>query len=216
MALARALAPRPEVLLLDEPLSALDYKLRKEMQSELKRLQAETGITFIFVTHDQEEALTMSDRVAVMSLGKILQVGSPREIYSAPADRFVASFIGDNNFLEATTIETHAKTVRVQLTAGGVLDVQLPTGTVPDQTMTVIVRPENASLGPPATGQLTGVVEGIVYFGADTHIYVKLPDGTPFLIRQQNATTVELSIGPGQQVFVKIAAGTARLLKNAA
>lgn len=90
VALARALAPQPKVLLLDEPLSALDYKLRKEMQLELKRMQHETGITFIFVTHDQEEALTMSDRIAVMSKGQVLQVGSPRDIYDAPSDRFVA------------------------------------------------------------------------------------------------------------------------------
>jgi spermidine/putrescine transport system ATP-binding protein len=99
VALARALAPQPKVLLLDEPLSALDYKLRKEMQIELKRLQNETGITFIFVTHDQEEALTMSDRIAVMSAGRILQVGGPRDIYDKPAERFVADFIGETNFL---------------------------------------------------------------------------------------------------------------------
>ena len=101
VALARALAPKPQVLLLDEPLSALDLKLRKQMQLELKRLQSETGITFVFVTHDQEEALTMSDRVAVMSAGKVLQVGSPREIYHHPENRFVANFIGDSNFLSA-------------------------------------------------------------------------------------------------------------------
>ena len=100
MALARALAPRPKVLLLDEPLSALDFKLRKDMQIELKRLQHETGITFIFVTHDQEEALTMSDRIAVMSKGRILQIGTPRDIYDRPAERFVANFIGETNFLE--------------------------------------------------------------------------------------------------------------------
>ena len=100
VALARALAPRPRVLLLDEPLSALDLKLRKEMQIELKRLQHETGITFVFVTHDQEEALTMSDRIAVMSEGRILQIGAPREIYDHPAERFVASFIGETNFLD--------------------------------------------------------------------------------------------------------------------
>jgi spermidine/putrescine transport system ATP-binding protein len=104
VALARALAPQPKVLLLDEPLSALDYKLRKEMQIELKRLQHETGITFIFVTHDQEEALTMSDRIAVMSAGKILQVGSPARHLRPPADRFVADFIGETNFLKGEVI----------------------------------------------------------------------------------------------------------------
>lgn len=100
IALARALASRPKVLLLDESLSALDLKLRKEMQIELKRLQHETGITFIFVTHDQEEALTMSDRIAVMSKGKVLQVGTPSDIYEAPLNRAVADFIGETNFLE--------------------------------------------------------------------------------------------------------------------
>ncbi len=111
VALARALAPHPRVLLLDEPLSALDYKLRKDMQIELKRLQHETGITFIFVTHDQEEALTMSDRVAVMNEGNILQIGAPHEIYDHPSERFVADFIGDTNFLPADIVERHAGSV---------------------------------------------------------------------------------------------------------
>ncbi|HSH41568.1 MAG TPA: spermidine/putrescine ABC transporter ATP-binding protein, partial [Arenicellales bacterium] len=105
VALARALANHPKVLLLDEPLSALDLKLRKEMQLELKRLQSETGITFIFVTHDQEEALTMSDRLAVMDDGRLLQVGTPGEIYEHPATRFVADFIGDTNFLPAERVD---------------------------------------------------------------------------------------------------------------
>ncbi len=101
VALARALAPKPRILLLDEPLSALDMKLRKEMQVELKRLQQETGLTFIFVTHDQEEALTMSDRIAVMNGGRIQQIASPRALYDQPANRFVAGFIGETNFLSA-------------------------------------------------------------------------------------------------------------------
>ena len=102
VALARAMAPRPTVLLLDEPLSALDLKLRQAMRMELKQIQKETGITFVFVTHDQEEALTMSDRIAVMSAGEIRQVGTPREIYEAPIDRFVADFIGETNILDVT------------------------------------------------------------------------------------------------------------------
>src|SRR6185369_13515806 len=122
VALARALAPHPKVLLLDEPLSALDLKLRKEMQIELKRLQHETGITFVFVTHDQEEALTMSDRIAVMSKGRILQVGSPRDIYDRPAERFVANFIGDTNFLEGDVKSSNASKARVALLAGGEVD----------------------------------------------------------------------------------------------
>jgi len=113
VALASALAPRPKVLLLDEPLSALDLKLRKEMQLELKRLQHETGITFIFVTHDQEEALTMSDRVAVMRDGSIHQVGSPVEIYNHPSNRFVADFIGESNFIEAQLISINEQMGKV-------------------------------------------------------------------------------------------------------
>ena len=115
MALARALAPAPKVLLLDEPLAALDLKLRKSMQIELKSLQAETGITFVFVTHDQEEALTMSDRIAVMKSGKILQIGTPRDIYDRPTHRFVADFIGDINILEGTVDHTDGDLATVRL-----------------------------------------------------------------------------------------------------
>src|SRR6185436_4714985 len=128
VALARALAPHPKVLLLDEPLSALDYKLRKEMQIELKRLQHETGITFIFVTHDQEEALTMSDRIAVMSKGKILQIGSPREIYDRPSERFVANFIGETNFLEGKAGPAAKGQAKIALDAGATITAGLGEG----------------------------------------------------------------------------------------
>jgi len=115
VALARALAPNPKVLLLDEPLSALDYKLRKDMQVELKQLQRQTGITFIFVTHDQEEALTMSDRIAVMNAGEVLQLGNPKDIYQTPANHFVASFIGETNFVEVEIISSDKEIARVRL-----------------------------------------------------------------------------------------------------
>jgi len=118
VALARAMAPRPKVLLLDEPLSALDLKLRQEMRAELKQLQQDTGITFIFVTHDQEEALTMSDRIAVMSAGEVQQIGTPSEIYEYPANRFVADFIGETNLLKATVTEANRKAVICQLADG--------------------------------------------------------------------------------------------------
>ena len=117
VALARALAPSPKVLLLDEPLSALDLKLRKAMQIELKHIQRETGITFIFVTHDQEEALTMSDRIAVMSAGELQQLGAPREIYEHPRNMFVADFIGDTNLLEVSVDKI--RTVAAQCHIGG-------------------------------------------------------------------------------------------------
>ncbi len=130
VALARALAPGPKVLLLDEPLSALDYKLRKEMQIELKRMQHETGITFVFVTHDQEEALTMSDRIAVMSKGRVLQIGSPWDIYDKPADRFVADFIGETNFLTASVLGIENGLARVRLKSGAEIVATLAEGVV--------------------------------------------------------------------------------------
>jgi spermidine/putrescine transport system ATP-binding protein len=159
VALARALAPKPKVLLLDEPLSALDLKLRKEMQVELKRLQLETGITFVFVTHDQEEALTMSDRVAVMRAGRIEQMGSPRDIYTKPVNRFVAGFIGETNFIEADVKNGRA---------------MLPGGSVPlagQGRVTLAVRPEHVRLG---QGTLTATVQQTVYFGTDSHVHLKL------------------------------------------
>src|SRR5690242_7999008 len=128
VALARALAPQPKVLLLDEPLSALDYKLRKDMQIELKRLQNETGITFIFVTHDQEEALTMSDRIAVMSAGKILQVGTPRDIYDRPAESFVADFIGETNFLPGTVVSKKPGVATVKFASNATIAAGYPEG----------------------------------------------------------------------------------------
>ncbi len=140
VALARALAPEPEVLLLDEPLSALDLKLRKEMQSELKRLQTETGITFIFVTHDQEEALTMSNRIGVMSRGELLQVGTPHDIYDRPVNRFVADFIGETNFLEARVDGTE-----VRIGTGDILNVPL---NGQEGTVTLALRPEQIRLMP--------------------------------------------------------------------
>jgi spermidine/putrescine transport system ATP-binding protein len=194
-------------LLLDEPLSALDYKLRKDMQIELKRLQHETGITFIFVTHDQEEALTMSDRIAVMSKGKILQVGSPHEIYDQPSVRFVANFIGETNFLEGVV----AKKGRVKLDAGPEIDAA---GLASSGKVTVVVRPEHASLTSPSKSQLKAGVKNIVYFGTDTHFHVSLADGTDFMVRQQNSGGSAASLKLGDKVGVLIAAGTARILQD--
>ncbi len=213
VALARALAPRPRVLLLDEPLSALDLKLRKEMQVELKRLQAETGITFVFVTHDQEEALTMSDRIAVMNAGKVLQVGSPRDIYNRPAERFVAEFIGDTNFLTATVERANGAAASVRLPSGQRLDAGLPDGLSPatGDTVMLVVRPEHAQLA--IDGPLKGTVENTVYFGTDTHFYVRLDSGDPFILRNQNAAmpaglpvkgdTVAIALPPGSVQIVR-------------
>jgi spermidine/putrescine transport system ATP-binding protein len=215
VALARALAPRPKVLLLDEPLSALDYKLRKDMQIELKRLQHETGITFIFVTHDQEEALTMSDRIAVMSKGKILQIGSPRDIYERPSERFVANFIGETNLLQGTPGKRAKGGIAVTLKAGPKLNATLPDGFSPKGDVTVVVRPEHARLaGGRTAAALRGILENVVFFGTDTHFHVRLADGTPFIVRQQNAAGDMPGLQVGAAVGITIADNAARVLRD--
>jgi spermidine/putrescine transport system ATP-binding protein len=214
VALARALAPKPEVLLLDEPLSALDYKLRKDMQIELKRLQHETGITFIFVTHDQEEALTMSDRIAVMSKGHILQVGSPREIYESPKERFVANFIGETNFLKGHSRPAKSGRVEVGLAAGGKVIVPALQGVSTHGDVTVVVRPENAALSPLKSADIAGTIAHIVYFGTDTHVHVSLKDSSTFIVRKQNSSGQSLGVDVGQQVGVRFAPGAACLIRD--
>ncbi len=214
VALARALAPRPRVLLLDEPLSALDLKLRKEMQVELKRLQSETGITFVFVTHDQEEALTMSDRIAVMSSGKVLQVGNPQDIYNRPAERFVADFIGETNFLGAKVVNTAADRARVRLSSGVELNAALPEGLRPAEgdTVTVIVRPEHGYLA--QDGQIAARVDNIVYFGTDTNFHLTLESGEPFLLRRQNRVDGGSLPSRGDQVRIGLADGGAQIVRD--
>ncbi|MFK7835693.1 MAG: ABC transporter ATP-binding protein [Sulfitobacter sp.] len=206
VALARALAPRPKVLLLDEPLSALDFKLRKSMQLELKRLQTETGITFIFVTHDQEEALTMSDRIAVMSDGAIRQIGGPRDIYDHPADRFVADFIGDTNFLSADVVGD-----KLRLSSGQEIDTE---GQHAAGKVTLAVRPEHARLTTEADGLLSGELSNIVYIGTDTHFHVTLDDGTAFVMRQQNAPNVQSDLSQGARVGVHFPSAVAQVLRD--
>ncbi|MBP5856778.1 ABC transporter ATP-binding protein [Marivibrio halodurans] len=218
VALARALAPHPEVLLLDEPLSALDFKLRKEMQLELKRLQNETGITFIFVTHDQEEALTMSDRVAVMRDGNILQVGSPRDIYDRPAERFVADFIGDSNFLRAVIKDVSGGRARLALDAGMETEAELPDGMAESGAVTVVVRPEQARFldGEPGAREtvLEGRVETVVYFGTDTHYHMTLSSGERFIARIQNDDRGERAPEQGSAVRVAIPTRAVQVLKD--
>jgi spermidine/putrescine transport system ATP-binding protein len=215
VALARALAPKPKVLLLDEPLSALDFKLRKDMQIELKRLQHETGITFIFVTHDQEEALTMSDRIAVMSKGRILQVGSPRDIYDRPAERFVADFIGDTNFLEGEVRAIADGRAWVAFGGGAEVLAGVPNGAEPKGKVTVVIRPEHARLvASPGKGDLRGAIENIVYFGTDTHFHVALDGGHHFIVRRQNDRSSEENFAVGMPVGISIGADAAQMLKD--
>ena len=217
VALARALAPSPQVLLLDEPLSALDLKLRKEMQIELKRLQHETGITFIFVTHDQEEALTMSDRVAVMDQGRILQIGAPRDIYDRPAERFVANFIGDTNFLEAELLSARKGADQVKLPSGKAVAASLPDGFSGSagRKITIVVRPEHAEVvARPASGLLAGTLGNIVYFGTDTHYHVELDTGGEFIVRMQNLRGSEIGHAVGDKVGIAFKSDAVQVLKD--
>ena len=219
IALARALVNRPKVLLLDEPLGALDLKLRKAMQLELNALQHRVGITFIYVTHDQEEALTMSDRIAVMNRGRVLQTGTPEEIYEQPADRFVADFIGETNFLEGQVEEMRAG--EVEVVVDGVLTLYVPT---PPQSLpsggerggvTVAIRPEKISLhaAPPDQRAVPGVVQEVVYTGTDTRYLVQLTEKTMVTVRQQNiGIGATMVFAVGAKVYLHWQPGYARLL----
>ncbi|MBN1315932.1 MAG: ABC transporter ATP-binding protein [Anaerolineales bacterium] len=186
VALARALVNRPKVLLLDEPLGALDLKLRKAMQLELKALQHRVGITFVYVTHDQEEALTMSDRIAVMNKGKVLQIGPPEEIYDRPANRFVADFIGETNFLEGTAGEGDPMVVMVD----NELPVPAPakSGIGQGDPVVLAIRPEKIAIVADASepGLISGVIVEVVYTGTDTRYLVRITDKTIITVRQQN------------------------------
>ncbi|ETX29738.1 ABC transporter ATP-binding protein [Roseivivax isoporae] len=214
VALARALAPRPKVLLLDEPLSALDFKLRKEMQLELKRLQNETGITFVFVTHDQEEALTMSDRIAVMNAGRIRQIGVPREIYDHPADRFVADFIGDTNFLSAELTARTGDTATLRLPSGRTVEARAQGDGTPGK-VTLAVRPEHAELAPPEEGALTGTLTEVVYSGTDTHYHVALDqEAGLFVLRRQNRPDAGPAHQRGDRVGIRLGAVAGQVLRD--
>jgi spermidine/putrescine transport system ATP-binding protein len=184
IALARALVNRPEVLLLDEPLGALDLKLRKAMQLELKQLQEQVGITFIYVTHDQEEALTMSDRIAVMNRGLVLQIGTPEEIYERPTTRFVADFIGETNFLEGTVSDINGEAIDVSLDEYTTVKVHSNLSVHKGQKVGVVIRPEKISLA--STGMLEGRVLETIYIGTDTRYIIRLKDNTSITVREQN------------------------------
>ena len=183
VALARALAPKPKVLLLDEPLSALDLKLRKEMQVEMTRIRMGTETTFLFVTHDQEEALTMSDRIAVMSAGRVQQVGTPDQIYYTPATRFVADFIGEMNFLDAVAVSHRTARLKACDTS---IDVAAGTTLVPGAPCTLAIRPEFCRVtdaSADAKGQLSGHVRRRIFSGAHTTLMIELAGGQTITCR---------------------------------
>ncbi|MDP8918420.1 MAG: ABC transporter ATP-binding protein [Pseudomonadota bacterium] len=210
VALARALAPEPKVLLLDEPLSALDLKLRQAMRVELKQLQEETGITFVFVTHDQEEALTMSDRIAVMSAGRVQQVGPPREIYEAPVNRFVADFIGETNLIEVEVESVEGGMARVVLPGGHRIACPAAAGSAGRHHLSI--RPERLAIVAQG-GEIEATVERVVYLGTDLQIITRLDGGTAFDVRLQNSARVAVP-APGTRVGLHLEEGAARLLAD--
>jgi len=206
VALARALVNRPAVLLLDEPLGALDQKLRKEMQLELKSLQREVGITFIYVTHDQEEALTMSDRIAVMHKGLVLQVDEPRRIYERPTTRFVADFIGTTNFLQGVLRSVDKELAMVEVDGVGSLLAGVSPSLATGQVVTLAIRPERMSMkahaGP--ANRLSGRVHEVIFVGDDTLYYVRTENGVQVMVREQNQAPAagDPAYQPGQSVTV--------------
>lgn len=193
VAIARALVNQPKVLLLDEPLAALDLKLRKDMQNELKNIQHQTGITFIYVTHDQEEALSMSDTVVVMAHGKIQQIGTPTDIYNEPINAFVADFIGESNIVDGYMQEDY----RVKL-AGHVFDC-VDGGFEANEPVDVVIRPEDVDVVPVEKGMLSGLVTGVTFKGVHYEIIVDVK-GFKWMIQTTDfvaeGETIGLSIDP--------------------
>ncbi len=188
VAIARALVNEPQVLLLDEPLGALDLKLRKDMQQELKKIQKSTGITFIFVTHDQEEALSMSDTIVVMSEGKIQQIGTPADIYNEPVNAFVADFIGESNIIDGVMLENY--TVRFSGHTFSCLDAGFNQG----EPVDVVVRPEDVDIVPDDVGMLSGVVTSVTFMGVHNEIIVDI-DGFKWMIQTTESVDVDERIG---------------------
>ncbi len=219
VALARALVNRPAVLLLDEPLGALDLKLRKAMQLELKALNREVGATFVYVTHDQEEALTMSDRIAVMNEGRILQIGPPAEIYERPRTRFVADFIGQTNFLPGTVGEISDGIAAVAVDHAGVVYATMPDGlTLSGRTAVVVaVRPEKVRIAPkgktiPGVNQVTGTLVEMVYVGTYSQFVVELPGGLRIVAQHQNDAAAAPAVVGGSTVMLTFAVDVASVL----
>ena len=195
VAIARSLVNQPRVLLLDEPLGALDLKLRKEMQLELKRLQREMNITFVYVTHDQEEALTMSDTVVVMNKGNIQQIGSPQDIYNEPRNAFVAKFIGDSNIVDGVMHRDFL------VSFSGVDFPCVDRGFAREQSVQVVVRPEDIEVVSPVEGQLVGVVNDVIFKGVHFEMHVEC-EGREWLIHSTRACTpgetIGMRIGPNE------------------
>ncbi len=214
VALARALVNKPQVLLLDEPLGALDFKLRKEMQLELKDLQRQLGITFIFVTHDQEEALVMSDRIGVMQSGHLLQIGTPQEIYEAPNSQFVANFIGDTNFVACKIVGNTDNCAEIMIGKNVKLEAVTAETIEPGTEATLTIRPEKILVHtngdiPAGRVQFEALVTEAIFMGTDTLLTIKIDEDVHLDALHQNTTTDASSFQAGQKVTVswKVEAG---------
>jgi spermidine/putrescine transport system ATP-binding protein len=209
VALARAIINRPAVLLLDEPLGALDLKLRKGLQIELKRIQREVGITFVYVTHDQEEALTMSDRIAVMNRGVVEQVASPEEVYERPSTEFVAGFIGVSNLMPGTIRSARDGEVELQLDSGVTVRARAG-GARAGERVHAVVRPEKLQVTradlPSADSRpsVEGIVESAAYLGTATQMVVRLEDEVPIMVLVPNADEAERQSLPGAGARVRL------------
>jgi spermidine/putrescine transport system ATP-binding protein len=215
VALARALILNPAVLLLDEPLGALDAKLRKRLQIELKALQEEVGITFIYVTHDQEEALTMSDRIAVMSQGRVEQVGPPKEIYEEPATAYVADFLGVSNLMDATASGATERGSKVQLGEFALMAGQGESDTRGECKITI--RPERVDLeaqGTAGENRIPAMIERVVYVGSVLQVFVHLAPGQTIQAWQQNEGE-GATFGSGEAVTVHLPPEALRVLPDA-
>ncbi|MBX3047720.1 MAG: ABC transporter ATP-binding protein [Anaerolineales bacterium] len=229
VALARALVNRPAVLLLDEPLGALDLKLREQMQHELKQLQKRVGITFIYVTHDQEEALTMSDRIAVMSEGRVQQLGTPEDIYNYPANHFVADFIGDTNFIEGQVVSLHEKHTVLQVGREQVIAGPSKVRLAPGDKVTMVIRPEKLNIthdkgeaqpqeaplsngNSPNRALMNAKVTDEVFVGTDNRVYVALKSGPELAVLVRN---MDIDFKPGDKVRLTYDPADSRLLPAA-
>jgi iron(III) transport system ATP-binding protein len=203
VALARSLVVEPKILLLDEPLSNLDAKLRERMRVELKQLQRRTGITFVYVTHDQAEALALSDKIAVIHGGRLQQLGTPREVYSRPASRVVADFMGLVNLLPATVVATEGQRTRVRIGASWMLEVEAGVAAAPGQGVELAVRPENIRLEPPAQAgpaQPSARIAEATFLGNIADYQIALEDNT--LLRVQTHPLEQFAVGDAVAVCV--------------
>ena len=211
VALARSLARRPKMLLLDEPLAALDKKLRESTQAELMELQRRLGMTFIIVTHDQDEAMTMANRIGVMSAGRLVQVASPRELYEAPCSRWIAEFVGDINLFDGQIESRDNKRLTVSTSAAGTIVVAKPRDTIAKASVSIAIRPEKVKLSrrghaaesgsAPAINWLEGVVTDVSYLGGSTTYRLKLGSGAHLRSSVANTARIDSDVyGVGQHV----------------